>query len=59
MANDSLVRVRVVADGVAILQTVEPFVDSSRLCRRCRHRGLLSASSTVSGLLLTKLRAKV
>ena len=58
MANDPPVGVGLAADGVPILQAVEALVDSSRLCRRCRHRGLSNASSTVSGLLLTKLRVK-
>lgn len=40
MANDPCVGVGVAASGVPILQAIETLVDSSRLCRRCRHRGL-------------------
>lgn len=40
MTNHPFVRVGVAASGVPILQAVEALVDSSRLCGRCRHRGL-------------------
>ena len=59
MADGPLGGVGFAAGGVSILQAVEALVDPSRLCGRCRHRGLLSASSTVSGLLLTKVQAKI
>lgn len=59
MADDARVGVGVAADGMPILQAVEALVDSSRLCGRCRHRGLLSVSSTKFWQPLTKLRAKV
>lgn len=40
MAYGSRVGVGVAASGVLILQAIETLVDSSRLCGRCRHRGL-------------------
>ena len=47
MANDALVRVGFATGGVPILQIVDTFIDSSRLCGRCRHRGLWRASSDI------------
>ncbi len=40
MANDPLVRVRFTAGRMPILKAVEALIYSSRLCGRCRHRGL-------------------
>lgn len=40
MANDPLVGVGFAAGRVPVLQAVQTLIDSSRLCGRCRHRGL-------------------